>query len=319
MNIVGIDAGGTRTRVMYGPAESFESGDHANIRTENIGPGNFRHLGTEGAMRLFREILDLLGIADPEGTVVVAGFAGAGTPESEETLRRIARQEGFLHPDLLITSDAGLLLWALRNHGILLIAGTGAICMGRVNGSGYSTVRAGGWGYRLGDAGSGYYLGLKAIETALKVEDGVMPRTESVMYDLVKAHFELDSLAGIANILYPDKSTESSLQECIAALAGSVIDAAQNGDSQAVRIMADTANALAEYIHAVYKRLGSEVSIVGLHGGLFKHLHANTQLIDRITSHAILSGLCLQFIPLGLHAADSDPLADAIRFSIGSS
>lgn len=316
MKILGVDAGGTGTRVMYGSVESFESGDYAAIRTAYLGPGNFRHLGKEGVIRLFRQIVDLLGIADTEGTVVVAGFAGAGTPESEETLRRIAREEGFLHPDLLITSDVGLLLRALHDHGILLVAGTGSICMGRKNGRRDTTVRAGGWGYRLGDGGSGYYLGLKAIDAALKVEDGVMPPTESVLYDLVKAYFELDNLAGITDILYPVRSDESSLQERIAGLAGSVIDAAQNGDSQAEHIMVENGKFLAEYVHAVYKRLGSEVSVVGLHGGLFKHPHADTQLIDRLSSHPILAGLCLQFTPLGLHAADSDPLVDAIRFSI---
>ena len=316
MNILGIDAGGTKTRVMYGPAEVFASPDPADLCAASFGPGNYRHLGTEGIIRLLREIVGRFGITDVGQSAVVAGFAGAGTPESEAAIQRIFRQKGFVHPQILVTSDVGLLLRALRNHGILLIAGTGSICMGRVNGRDDSTVRAGGWGHRLGDAGSGYCLGLKAIETALKIEDGVLPRTSSVLYDRVKACFNLEHLNRITDILYPDITTDHSVQERIAGLAGAVIDAARNGDEPADRIVAETANALAEYVHAVYNRLGEEVRDVGLYGGLFQHPHAGGMLIDRIVSHEILDGLTLCFEPLGLRASDPDPLIDAIRYSI---
>ncbi len=55
---------------------------------------------------------------------------------------------------VLAAADAGA-------SGVALIAGTGSFAFGR--GEGDRVVRAGGWGYLLGDEGSGFAMGQEAL------------------------------------------------------------------------------------------------------------------------------------------------------------
>ena len=57
--------------------------------------------------------------------------------------------------------------------GILQIAGTGSNCIGRAPDGGRES--AGGWSSRLGDEGSGYWIGLHAVRRALNALDREEP------------------------------------------------------------------------------------------------------------------------------------------------
>ena len=57
--------------------------------------------------------------------------------------------------------------------GILQIAGTGTNCIGRAPDGGRES--AGGWSSRLGDEGSGYWIGLHAVRRALNAYDREEP------------------------------------------------------------------------------------------------------------------------------------------------
>ena len=71
---------------------------------------------------------------------------------------------------MLIVHDTQLILAAVgADDGIALIAGTGSVAWGKSAGG--STSRAGGWGYLLGDEGSGYWLGRQAVRHALAQVD----------------------------------------------------------------------------------------------------------------------------------------------------
>ncbi len=52
-------------------------------------------------------------------------------------------------------------LFLKGKDGILTIGGTGAICLGK---KGEVYEYSGGWGHILGDAGSGYWIGLQALK-----------------------------------------------------------------------------------------------------------------------------------------------------------
>lgn len=72
---------------------------------------------------------------------------------------------------LIIENDAQATLLGVtaEQAGALLIAGTGAIAYAF---DGSKIVRAGGWGHRAGDEGSGYWLGQEVIRAIFKMEDG---------------------------------------------------------------------------------------------------------------------------------------------------
>src|SRR5512132_4032371 len=73
---------------------------------------------------------------------------------------------------LLVTHDAIAALYAGNptGCGVVLIAGTGSIAYGR-NEEGEED-RAGGWGYLIGDEGSGVWCGLEALRAIAPAVDG---------------------------------------------------------------------------------------------------------------------------------------------------
>ena len=77
-------------------------------------------------------------------------------------MQRVLRRIGF-KARLLVTNDALIALVAAVGHapGIVIIAGTGSIAYGR--NARDEAARAGGWGYVLGDEGSGYWIGRHAL------------------------------------------------------------------------------------------------------------------------------------------------------------
>ena len=311
---LGIDAGGSKTRVAVGSAADLNSG---SLRTAVFGPGNLRQIGPSGIRSLVREIASHFQLTDPSGTVVAAGFAGAGTPESQESIRGILVDEGF-HADNVrhVTSDGGLLLWALGNDGIALIAGTGSICIGRRTGSSGSPdieARAGGYGYRLPSEVGGYRLGIGAIEAALGIEDG-RRHAPTLLYQRVQEHFRLQDLQKIVPLLYPSSHETDDVREKVAALSGAVLAAAAAGDGVATDLVAATVDELADLIQAVFHKLGARATTVGLHGGLFADTHADELLLTPLLQHAALSSLPLQFETLGVKPGDRDPLIEAMRF-----
>jgi N-acetylglucosamine kinase-like BadF-type ATPase len=314
--VVGIDAGGSKTRVVAAAREDLKSGAAGRLAEALLGPGNYRHLGDAGVRLLAREIVARLQIEQPQETRVVGGFAGAGTPQSQSAIQDAFAAEGFRQENLIITSDAGLLLEALGGSGIVLIAGTGSICMGRrqdyaapeKNG----TVRAGGYGYRLGSEAGGYCLGMGAIEAALKIEDG-RRQEATVLYKKVREYFGLENLQEIAPILNPAEGERGSVQEKVAGLARIVLQAASAGDAVAAALVERAVADLADYVGAVCDKLGAQKSVVGLYGGLFADPHSEELLVTPLRQHLFLRGLELEFETLGTRESDRDPLVEAMR------
>src|SRR5439155_4739091 len=62
-----------------------------------------------------------------------------------------------------------------RAEGISVIAGTGSIIYGFAPDGGRA--RAGGWGYHLGDEGSGWWLAEQALFSIVRAHDGRAPAT----------------------------------------------------------------------------------------------------------------------------------------------
>jgi len=104
-----------------------------------------------------------------------AALAGAGRPAARQECSSVLR--AILKPRstrlrLKVTSDAGALLerFFARRDGIVLIAGTGSICLGAKHvGKRRATARAGGWGSYL-DEGCGFKLGLGVLGARVVLE-----------------------------------------------------------------------------------------------------------------------------------------------------
>jgi glucosamine kinase len=198
------------------------------------------------------------------GTIeaVVAGLAGLlGSFEHAPVLaRRLARLLGVERVVLtgdVVTAYAGAV--GLR-PGVVVVAGTGAVALGVGPGS---AARSDGWGHLLGDAGSGFWIGRRGLEQALRAHDG--RGGSAVLAGLAEGHLgPLDELP--ARIEASGKPVAT-----VAAFARQVAQAAGCGDEVAGSIWAEAAAELAASAAGCARRLfpaGTRVPI-SWSGGLF--------------------------------------------------
>lgn len=163
--VIGLDIGGTKTRGVR-----FENG--TPVRDENAGSSNVQNVSREQAAANLAELFGKIG-----GGHVDQVYAGAGGIDTDQDAQALADLIAPHAPGARITvvHDSRLLLAAGgASTGVAVIAGTGSAAWGR-NEAG-EEARAGGWGYLLGDEGSGYWLGREAVRHSLRqMNQGLEP------------------------------------------------------------------------------------------------------------------------------------------------
>jgi glucosamine kinase len=129
---------------------------------------------------------------------------------------------------------------------LLLVAGTGSIAWGR--GEDGREARVGGWGGLLGDEGSGYDIGLRALRAVVRAADGRGPPTE--LRDRLLGEIGLD--APEALIRWAAGAGKAS----VARLAPTVCGVANAGDEVAAAIVTGAVESLKAHVVALRQRLG---------------------------------------------------------------
>src|SRR5581483_5378036 len=124
--------------------------------------------------------------------------------------------------------------------GVALVAGTGSMAFARAPDG--RTARAGGWGYLLGDEGSGYALALAALRAVVRDADGRGPATR--LTSRLLAHFGAVLAQDLVRLVYGGGVDRAAL----AAVAPYVLEAAAAGDEVAAEIMAGQAEELADLV-----------------------------------------------------------------------
>jgi len=163
--VIGLDIGGTKTRGVR-----FQ--DDEPVRDETAGSANVQNVSREQAAANLAELFGKIG-----GGRIDQVYAGAGGIDTDEDARALADLIAPHAPGARITvvHDSRLLLAAGgASTGVAVIAGTGSAAWGK-NDAG-EEARAGGWGYLLGDEGSGYWLGREAVRHSLRrMNQGLEP------------------------------------------------------------------------------------------------------------------------------------------------
>lgn len=161
---VGIDAGGSRTRGVVVDASGAE------LARAESGASGFQDEGPEGAALVIEALVAKLSDASGGRPVrLVCGMAGAGHRASSDELLRLLLDSGVADA-VAVISDAEAALHAAfgEGPGILIIAGTGSIAIGRSSDG--RTARAGGSRPASGDPGSGEWIGRMAIRSGIAAE-----------------------------------------------------------------------------------------------------------------------------------------------------
>lgn len=164
---IGMDGGGTRTRLAV-----IEQGQEC-FRCETGGI-NYNSFSAEeirsSLMHAFVEVRKQ-GFEPEACEGIGIGAAGVSNPEAAPFLTKVLRELGFLCPIVIVGDQEAALAGAVgQKPGILLIAGTGSICIAQ-DGTG-GTYRSGGFGHIIDDAGSAYAVGRDILEAIVRGEDG---------------------------------------------------------------------------------------------------------------------------------------------------
>lgn len=287
MNVViGIDGGGTKTKVCL----MEESG--IVLGYGEAGPSSIDTVRLDQMADSFFDALQKLD--NPlwkQATKVFIGMGGVITNVHQEMVKQIIRdRKWFLHHPLIqVRNDVenALASGGLFQEGMALICGTGAVAYGKTL-SGVSH-RAGGWGYKEGDAGSAYDVGYQALKTLTRAMDHRFPQTEFTQ-DLAK-EVRVNSPSDIIQVM--DQLWDQRTK--IASLAKFVTHYANQGDHLAKAICDQATTELAQSISAVYHTLNQQpkqLVIIGSLGNAPGYFH--DQLVHKI--HQI--DTLIQIVPI---------------------
>lgn len=252
--MVGLDIGGTKTR-------GIKVLDGAVVADLEVGSANVQNVSRETAKANLDELfarLDARGAA-----LVLAGSGGIDTSADAEALAALIRPH-VPHATVRVVHDSRLLLAAGgAKTGVAVIAGTGSVAWG-TNDNG-EEARAGGWGYLLGDEGSGYWLGREAVRYSLhRMNLGLEPDA------LTASLLESTGLAEPAGLIAAFHSPETG-RRYWAQQSRVVTEAADAGHAGARFMVDQAAHDLARMAAQVTRQLGIEGPVI-LGSGLGMHV-----------------------------------------------
>ncbi|GAJ93084.1 N-acetylglucosamine kinase [Agrobacterium sp. SHOUNA12C] len=245
---LGIDGGGTGCRARIEDAEGSVLGQGLS------GPATTR-LGIEEAWasiaRAFGAAIEEAGLGPDEIRRIHAGvgLAGIGRKGALEALRAI--KHPFASIDFVSDGEGACLGAHLGRDGAIVIAGTGSIGLGLVKGR---QLRVGGYGFPISDEGSGAYLGLKAVQLALRAHDGRYEKT-ALLAEIMQ-RFQHDPMEAVA---WMDRASATDY----AALAPMVMRHADQGDAAGRRIVQNAAEHIDTLIRTLFDKGAPRVSLLG--------------------------------------------------------
>lgn len=247
--ILGIDGGGTKTVAIISDQSGKVLGRGASRAS------NYQTVGLDNAIAAIEEayknsIADA-GIEMNRFKVACFGLAGVGR-ETDRALLMPALEELEIADKIILEHDAVIALAGATacQPGIVVLAGTGAMVFG-TNRAG-KKMRSGGWGNIMGDEGSAYYIGRRALAAACRAYDGRGPKT-ALVNGLIE-HLKLVHFTDIVRKIYGKRTSP----EKIASIAPLVSQLAEAGDEVAINILKDSAEELALAAKAVIKGLNME-------------------------------------------------------------
>lgn len=263
---IGLDAGGSKTELLSG---SRLDDDCLSL----FGPSaNPKRRGHDQAVQVLASLVREAKAKRPGVRVdsVCAGIAGAGRLEEQEAISRDLRATlGADAPEhLLIVHDAQIAIEAAfeGESGIMAIAGTGSVALARTEDG--ELHRVGGWGYLLGDEGSGHAIGLAGLRAITDAYDG---GPQTMMQPLLAERYGIATSSDLIRSVYDEHWP-------VQKMAPLVIEAAAANDEPARKIVEEEARLLARQVTWLAASFPGVQTRVALLGGLTQNAYYRDEL-----------------------------------------
>lgn len=253
---LGIDGGGTKTTAII-------CDENTQLISRFVGESiNYNSVGMDTARKNLKATVDGVLPKDMKLNAAFIGMSAISERADDEFTKKLC--EGIIDCDkITMDSDVYIGLEAMRCNGsaAMVISGTGSMAVGRLPGG--EIIHTGGWGYILGDEGSGYAICIDALRAAICGYEGSTEKT--LLTDAVKEHYQVNDMPELIDIFYDPPMPRSE----IAKLAPIVFKCAEN-DSVADAIIRNHAQLLANTVSALLSQL-PEGTPLGLWGGIFEN------------------------------------------------
>ena len=252
---LGVDGGGTKTTaVVFNEKGEFVCSSCG----ESI---NYYSVGIDSARLAMKNIIDNLNIKTFRCAVI--GMSALNERATAQETERFCA--GIIDSDCIIMdSDLFVALEAMDISGecAAVISGTGSMAVCR-NSDGTMS-HTGGWGYILGDEGSGFSIGLSGIKAAIRAAEKCAP--ETALLGECLDYFSINNIYDLIDLYYEKKVSRKKT----AAFARHVSKCCKNGDEVAKNILRNEALELSQTALGLLRDKNKEISI-GLWGGVFQN------------------------------------------------
>lgn len=278
---MGIDGGGSNLRIaitdeQLNPIAEFQS---TTANPNLIGHDN----AAKHIQSAIVTVLSQANLSHHDISAVGIGIAGASNLHSTDWLIATVKP-ALLDSFLVPSSDLEIaLVGALaQRHGILVLAGTGSAVFGISPDR--TVLQIGGWGYLLGDEGSGYWIGLQALKRIIRDFEGnyapLVQSRESALNAKILHHLGLNSARDIIRWLYNQDTAPTTR---VGHLAKLVIEEAENDNFDAVNLLQSASIQLHERVDLMRRRLAYPDAPIAFAGGLLDNDNRlSTELFQRL-------------------------------------
>ena len=256
---LGIDGGGSKTTAL------LCDGSRTPLASFVGGGVNYLAIGMDEARRHLRETLD--GLFRQTGPLPLqAAFIGMSAL-SQRAPEALTKKfcEGIIEcENVAMDSDVFIGLEAMETDGpaAFVVSGTGSMAAGRLPDG--RILHTGGWGWLLGDEGSGYRMAVDALRAAVRGAEGSGEPT--LLTKELFAAYNTDNAEALIGKFYDPAPARSE----IARFSPRLFSCANAGDAAALRIVSGHAGLLADTVSALLRQM-PEGTPLGLWGGVFRH------------------------------------------------
>lgn len=276
---LGVDGGGTKTNIV------LMDEAHAVAAESSGGPSNPLRVGVETAVANIAKAIDAACDSGDisRGDIVAGtlGLAGVRRADIRERVREsFISRYGIRKIHVVTDADIALFGTTMGKAGLVVIAGTGSICLG-INDAGERAM-AGGWGPVAGDEGGGRGIAGEALHRVAKASDGRGALTK--LTDRAAEYFRASNVENLIGAIYAPQMDNSR----IAGFARLVTETAKDGDNIAIEILRDAGRELGTAAVAVIRKLGLEKSSfpIGCVGSVFNAGEMLTGMMKEIIGAA---------------------------------